>query len=83
MYCEFKLTVGDITVTDKFFVLFQQQAPISSVGEPPIVKTESVKYDPSTYSPGAQAQPTTHVPVVQTETRKVILIVRIGEFRIS
>ncbi|CAL8069280.1 unnamed protein product [Orchesella dallaii] len=43
----------------------------SSVGEPPIVKTESVKYDPSTYSPGTQAQPTTHVPVVQTETRKV------------
>ncbi|ODM98417.1 Protein 4.1 [Orchesella cincta] len=44
----------------------------SSVGEPPIVKTESVKYDPSTYSPGTQAQPTTHVPVVQTETRSKV-----------
>ena len=44
----------------------------SSITEPPIVKTESVTYDPKTMSPNSQAQPTTHVPVVQTETRKVI-----------
>lgn len=48
-----------------------QQTVTGSVGEPPIVKTESVKYDPSTYSPSTQAHPTTHVPVVQTESRKV------------
>ncbi|CAG7731848.1 unnamed protein product [Allacma fusca] len=43
--------------------------------EPPIVKTESVKYDPSTLIPSAQTLPTTttHVPVVQTETRKVAM----------
>jgi hypothetical protein len=44
---------------------------MSASGEPPIVKTESVKYDPMSVVPSSQAQPTTHVPVVQTETRKV------------
>ncbi|XP_035704317.1 protein 4.1 homolog isoform X2 [Folsomia candida] len=39
--------------------------------EPPIVKTESMKYD--SVVPGSHAQPTTHVPVVQTETRKVAM----------
>lgn len=33
------------------------------------MKTETVKYDPSALS--SEAQPTTQVPVVQTESRKV------------
>jgi hypothetical protein len=46
---------------------------MTSGSEPPIVKTESVKYDPVAALPGSHAH-TTHVPVVQTETRKVFLL---------
>jgi erythrocyte membrane protein band 4.1 len=58
-------------------VLTTDQTGVTSsiTNEPPIVKTESVKYDPSTLIPSAQTLPTTttHVPVVQTETRKVAM----------
>lgn len=48
--------------------MFSQTSVVTSGTEPPFVKTESVMYDPTNVVP---AHPTTSVPVVQTETRKV------------
>jgi erythrocyte membrane protein band 4.1 len=45
----------------------------SFLNEAPIVKTESIKYDPSNITQNTQAQATTEVPVVQTESRKVAM----------
>lgn len=37
--------------------------------EPPIVKTETIKYDPSSFSPAAAPKTSSSYPFVPTETR--------------
>lgn len=59
------------TLQKKFYPAIPDFDELFKMQEPPIVKTESVKYDPSSFTGGASPSSTSSYPFVTTEARTV------------